>query len=433
MWLYVPNTSTSSQSAQADSALISASSWQFQALEQSAWSRGKPSRSRNWYQQWKRAIWLQRLFGAMPEPSMAEHGVEQLTASLVASRASLTVSPDASKGRTTNATSGLTLAASSSSQEHGSSSSKTSQVCSRRGLTKSLAQSGFAETFTSLASRWREDCSRRQKLARRTRENASSSSAWPTATANMVTGPGSSGRDGGENLQTAAANWLTPSANEDAAGTVDGKMQQMLTQQAKRVSDGWSTPRASDAEHGGPNQRDSSGNLALPSQAAQWMTPRSHEVGQYQYSRGDKTKPVETLTGQALSHQGPETPRDGEKSSPERRSLNPLFVEWLMGWPAGWTLLAWTDFGCSAMELSHWKQRMRCALLSLGLPQEAPPAQLARGEASDECLKHILAFMNGAEIRGERFDEHSSIKAVRKATAERIFIKGKQIAVERVA
>lgn len=62
--------------------------------------------------------------------------------------------------------------------------------------------------------------------------------------------------------------------------------------------------------------------------------------------------------------------------SKERRSLNPLFVEWLMGWPPGWTLLAWTDFACSATALSAWKQRMRFALSQLASPQEAPPAQL---------------------------------------------------------
>ncbi|OAP40371.1 hypothetical protein AU381_00135 [Sinorhizobium glycinis] len=71
------------------------------------------------------------------------------------------------------------------------------------------------------------------------------------------------------------------------------------------------------------------------------------------------------------------TETGGEPSSKERRSLNPLFVEWLMGWPPGWTLLAWTDFACSATELSRFKQRMRSALLQLGLPREAPPAQLA--------------------------------------------------------
>jgi hypothetical protein len=28
---------------------------------------------------------------------------------------------------------------------------------------------------------------------------------------------------------------------------------------------------------------------------------------------------------------------DGQKSLQKRRTLNPRFVEWLMGWPTGWT------------------------------------------------------------------------------------------------
>nr|WP_236771055.1 hypothetical protein [Agrobacterium tumefaciens] len=397
MWLYVPNISISSPSAQVDSDSISASNWQFQALEQSAWSRGKPSRSRNWYQQWKRAIWLQRLFGAMPEPSMAEHGVAQLTASLVASRASLIVSPAVSKGRTTNATSGLTLAASSSNQARGSCSSKTSPACFRRGLTKSLAQSGFAETFTNLASRWREDCSRRQKLARRTRENAYSSSQWPTPATRDHKGANSA-----DHLE-------------------NGTGRKHLDQLPNYVEHLWYTPNV---PNGG---RTLSLDTSPTGKTADGI---KRQVGQYQYSRGDKDKPVPMLTGQALDMeayqtsntwptptamnrprsdktlekcrtrrkekagqntvplyledlasriflQGQEMPTDGEKYSPDRRSLNPLFVEWLMGWPPNWTLVAWIAFGCSEMELSHWKQRMRYALLSLGLPQEAPPAQLS--------------------------------------------------------
>ncbi len=117
--------------------------------------------------------------------------------------------------------------------------------------------------------------------------------------------------------------------------------------------------------------------VGLENQANWWMTPRSHEVGQYQYSRGDKDKPVQTLTGQAFSHPDPRIYPVGATHSHPRRSLNPLFVEWLMGWPPGWTLLAWTDFACSETELFRFKQRMRSALLSLGLPREAPPAQLA--------------------------------------------------------
>ncbi|WP_292411405.1 hypothetical protein [Mesorhizobium sp.] len=68
----------------------------------------------------------------------------------------------------------------------------------------------------------------------------------------------------------------------------------------------------------------------------------------------------------------PENSTHGEPSSTERRTLNPLFVEWLMGWPPGWT-----DFACSETALSLFKQRMRFALSQLASPSAAPPAQLA--------------------------------------------------------
>nr|WP_315381341.1 hypothetical protein [uncultured Sphingomonas sp.] len=72
---------------------------------------------------------------------------------------------------------------------------------------------------------------------------------------------------------------------------------------------------------------------------------------------------------------------DGPISSPERRSLNPLFVEWLMGWPTG---LSGFDtagtascrspqpsLGCDCMD--YWLSRQRTALAQL-LAIE-PPAQ----------------------------------------------------------
>jgi hypothetical protein len=42
------------------------------------------------------------------------------------------------------------------------------------------------------------------------------------------------------------------------------------------------------------------------------------------------------------------------------KRLNPLFVEWLMGWPPGWT-----DFEPVAMEWSRWWQLMRSELSRL--------------------------------------------------------------------
>lgn len=157
----------------------------------------------------------------------------------------------------------------------------------------------------------------------------------------------------------------------------------------------WSTPRATDGEKGGPNQSFGAGGEPLPSQAVHmaayldrniWPTPtamnrpRSDEtIGKCLATRkanaGQNTVPLylEDVASR-LSLQAPETETDGAPSSPERRSLNPLFVEWLMGWPPGWTLLVSTDFGCSATEFARFKVRMRSALSALAL-HDAPPAQ----------------------------------------------------------
>jgi hypothetical protein len=181
--------------------------------------------------------------------------------------------------------------------------------------------------------------------------------------------------------------WPTPTANdwkgsgptlERADGQMRGHRLDYATEQL------WSTPRTTDAEKGGPQQSFGAGGKPPPSPATQWMTPRAHESGDYQYQGGDKTKPVPTLTGQANSAsalRAPEISTDGEESSPARRNLNPLFVEWLMMWPSGWTLLALTPpassgSACSATALCRWKARMRSELSRLGSPAPAPPAQI---------------------------------------------------------
>lgn len=72
------------------------------------------------------------------------------------------------------------------------------------------------------------------------------------------------------------------------------------------------------------------------------------------------------------SHPDPKTSTHGEPSSQLPRKLNPLFVEWLMGWPLGWTALE-----CSVEGLSRWQQHMRSALLSLPIPRPDLERQLS--------------------------------------------------------
>ena len=222
---------------------------------------------------------------------------------------------------------------------------------------------------------------------------------------------------------------------------------------------GWKTPRASDGEKGGPNQRGSSGDLMLPSQAVKWATPqardvkgcdvpnrvgtpslghpverglwstprtitgggesaeRKRELGRTASGGGDLQAQSEnwptpavadtqggrkarsgtragepllngiaanwptatagdakstgaasystesgrhsgtTLTDAVRGHQAPPTETPGPESRPK---LNPRFVEWLMGFPAGWT-----DSAPLGTAWCRWSRRMRSELSRL--------------------------------------------------------------------
>jgi hypothetical protein len=119
-----------------------------------------------------------------------------------------------------------------------------------------------------------------------------------------------------------------------------------------------------------------------------WATPTVADTEGGRLSRSGDRKDELLLRGQAKalhSRQDPQTLPPGETSSASGLILNPLFVEWLMGWPAGFTGLilgprlrapsAWTGCAYSEMALFRWRRHMRSALLRLPLPN-VPPAQL---------------------------------------------------------
>ena len=63
----------------------------------------------------------------------------------------------------------------------------------------------------------------------------------------------------------------------------------------------------------------------------------------------------------------------------KKKRLNPLFVEWLMGWPKGHSLLS-----CSETAFTHWKQHMRSALYAMPTAYGPwiwqPPIEVAHDE-----------------------------------------------------
>jgi len=94
--------------------------------------------------------------------------------------------------------------------------------------------------------------------------------------------------------------WLTPSANEDAAGTIHGKMQRMLTHECKGHAELWTTATVDDA----------------------------HNVSRSSGEFKSLVRDANCQTGQP--------PTSNAEPTASRGQLNPDFVCWLMGYPAGW-------------------------------------------------------------------------------------------------
>lgn len=172
--------------------------------------------------------------------------------------------------------------------------------------------------------------------------------AWPTPVA-CPKGPGGEGkREGGPTLQTVAQNqWPTPRAK--AAGEDDTKGGSDLQHRAAE----WPTPSSmnqngGDALSPGMAHRAgrTPGNLYEAVARVIWPTPsRQDLVGSRRATARTsawKSNPGTTLTDAMLLFSLPDLAiPSGPASSPQiRRSplrLNPRFVEWLMGYPPGWT------------------------------------------------------------------------------------------------
>lgn len=137
----------------------------------------------------------------------------------------------------------------------------------------------------------------------------------------------------------------------------------------------WPTPRAHE-----PGSTSSDHGISLTEASKSWPTPQSTDYRE----RGNLSNPCiqrRMAKGKQVNlsmmahpmayqsgHQPQPTTTDGTESQPV---LNPRFVEWLMGWPIGWT-----DSAFAATAWFHWSQRMRFALWQLKPSKKTEQAQL---------------------------------------------------------
>ncbi|MEU9406160.1 DNA cytosine methyltransferase [Streptomyces sp. NPDC048281] len=197
------------------------------------------------------------------------------------------------------------------------------------------------------------------------------------AAADGTGGPGTSPkRKGGMNLRTAVTLLPTPAARDwkSGASNLIGVNSRPLNEVVVNLLP---TPKASDGPHGGPNQRDSSGNYYLPGQAVRLD-------GRWVATNGTDYGPAIRRWESVLGRPAPEPTEAGTKGN---RRLSPAFVEWMMGADPGWVTSP--DLGLSrsdqlkilgngvVIHQAHYAYRALLATLALDATAPAAPSQLA--------------------------------------------------------
>lgn len=348
MWLFVPHMECPSVQEWEDSTSDSKSL----SPDIELWCsvNGKSTLRPYSWRGWKTRPYLKLLYGTISQPSMADRGVASFMSSLRATLANPGVTPASEKDTTTSALCSMTLPELSMRFNPSLYSLRTS---AEQLTFDSIARPSSKAWTTEL----RRDYSARLKWAHRT--GGSESFSWATPDC----APDAPNRNANVKCREAslgpqAANWRTPQGQEpqinpDKLTGEDGHRkynketgrlaQYSVTQQAAN----WTSPNCFDvftANLKSSQQTDGSKHSVNLSQEVQtWPTPASRDVKgdilDESMIRKDGKSRMDQLPCMAsrFSLLDPPTSTPGEKSSTSARRLNPLFVEWLMGLPIGWS------------------------------------------------------------------------------------------------
>ena len=301
--------------------------------------------------------------------STPRNGEAELTSAAEGSRARTSASPEGERasGRATGADCGSSSPGWFARLDPDMSSWRTPQGCLFEGWTL------FSGTWPSSGMMRAGVCSARPRSEPRT--SAGGCSSWPTPDAGYLvrSEQGMNHPRRQITLSTRAAHWptpnvpnggrtLSPEAIAAKGATEKGKRQVGLGNAVQL----WGTPTSSNK--GGSLSVPTESRLSTQAERDFWRTPTS---GSANSMRGGGQNPQKRLEGghavnlqdqvSVFSPQDPPTGTPGSSSSKERRTLNPLFVEALMGFPEGFSALE-----PLAMPSSPWFQRMRSALCGLG-------------------------------------------------------------------
>ena len=265
-------------------------------IESSLMWRSKPSPLRTWSQRWSKVSWFRLLSTRILKPSHLISFETQLTSSLEDIRANRLAWQEERKPLTIPDTFSPTSSIMCEQLDLLSASSRMSKDTSTGDSNQS------SKTWKAQVTIQRGEYSQRKKLAHLTKGNASSFLPTPTATPYGNNQGGAAGRT--------------------------GQVRHSLESMAKH--DLWPTPTL----HGNYNRKGASQNsgdgLETAVKKELWPTPstRDHKGG-YKGGRIRNGKVSMDTLDVAVQHTDNKDQTSG--------TLNPTWVEWLMGLPTGWT------------------------------------------------------------------------------------------------
>ena len=311
-------------------------------IELSLMWRSKPSPLPTWLRRWNREPWVQRLFGRTLKPFQHNFFEDEWISSLAATHVSPFRLRENEKAQTIQGTFGRTFGDTFKQSDLFDASLRTSRGTSVLDCRK------LSKTWKQIVTKRRGEYSARLKSAHRIEENEYSS--WPTPTQDSSTSRSKKYAQGGMPLQVAVQIWPTPRANDakksencDPTNPRNGLPAAVMT---------WPTPRTTDT-HQGRGVVEINGKLYRPSKALSegrlvgganladavqmWPTPAARD---WKDARGMATQAGDRSRLDQL-------PRAVYAKNSDQKSgtLNPNWVEWLMGLPTGWT-----DLGSWATE-----------------------------------------------------------------------------------
>lgn len=290
--------------------------------------------------------------GMMPEPSTEERGVASWMSSLRDSHASRSAPPGNDGVPTTNGICGPKLSESYAIWDRSGACWRTYQ-----GSLLTSTSDEYSQTWPKRGMMQRGMLFPLPKSEHRTCASASGSlrdrGQWPTPKAGDADFglPRTSDRSVGKvtHLATAARYWPTPRAEE--RNQHNSQDDYVALSNAVRGGTAtrpkWPTPHgmSPDGRSNGPSGNELGNAVnSYPTPSASMMTAADQE--QARYAGNDPNRPTyeqaKYPTPHANAATGPGTQgRDGGRNlqTTVNGSLNPSWVEWLMGWPIGWTAL----------------------------------------------------------------------------------------------